>query len=149
MVLVSADRIQIDEQRPPPSEPALLRVHKQMRAEARAIYYKENTFRFHVNDFDITAVLRWYAVSATHRKCHHHYIISSSHDWPRLLAWLQAYYDGLCRSIGERRDNQACVVHSLFGMVREMKGEQALTWQQVAKNLEYVHQGLVATQSGW
>jgi len=158
LVLIEPGKIQIHNQ--PPPEPALLRVNKRIRKEASSIYYKENTFRFHIRDFNIEVlrkccasaaqVLRKWSTSSRKRKrCHFNYMIYTCYDWPELLEWLKAYYDGRCINVGERHDKDACPVHSLFGLVSEMKRKQDLEWEQVTKNLEYVHQGLRATKSGW
>lgn len=147
--LVENDRIQITDQKPPPSEPGLLSVNKQVRKEARGIYHKENIFRFHVADYDITILLKWCAVSFRRRTSRFNYLINRSHNWPTLLAWLKAYYEDRCGKVGERHDKEPCLIYSLFSMVGEMKVEQKLTWDQVATNLEHVHQGLIATKSGW
>lgn len=77
---------------PAPKEPGLLSVCREIRKDARAIYYEENKFRFKIIEFDATRYLRFTKV---------HPIVPnflfgdlSRGCWPNLKVWLKAFYEG-------------------------------------------------------
>lgn len=79
--------------------PGLLATCKAIRSEALSIYYRENIFRFAVQDFDSTALYRWDnllrsikidldSVRCTISMCY------PSPSWPNLLVWLRRCHKG-------------------------------------------------------
>lgn len=151
LVLVEPRAIVIDDQRPPPPEPGLLSVCKQIRSEAIGVYFKANLFRFIIHDLDATTYIRWCVASHKRKSCHKRFEVRESYNWTNLLVWLKAYYDGRCRRVGPTKRGRGIpmVVYNLFKVVDNLSCIHALSWEQVAVNLEYMHEALKMTDSRW
>ncbi|KAK4549859.1 hypothetical protein LTR36_005160 [Oleoguttula mirabilis] len=153
-VLVEPSDIVIPHGSLPPPQAGLLQTNKQVRKEAISIYYKENTFKFHLRDYDGTVLHKWAGKSTLHRRAPVKMKTRGSRNWVNLLKWLQWYYNREVngpspeRMRTKEKDNYA--VAQLFAMVCEMrKGELKLSWEQVEPLLERVHQVMAALEKGW
>ena len=92
-VLISNGDIQRLGHAPYPEQPGLLQVNKQVRSEALDIYYKKNTFRWCVHDYDASMYIKW-CHSFRHRRYGHNvWHNHGKRQWSNLLRWLQAVYE--------------------------------------------------------
>ena len=132
-----------------PPDPALLHVDRQTRREASAIYYRENSFKVYINNFDAALYREWYTSSYSRRTARKEYVIRESRNWANLLDWLKAYYHGESGKPGPKRSGKPCISASLFSLVQRMKRHQKLSWPAVEANLEDVHQSLIAQDRRW
>jgi hypothetical protein len=102
LVLVSEDPIEVGASDAPPMDPPFLRTCSLIRFEARGIFYKENTVKFTVVDYNIRRIVRWFDLSPSHHDlCTKiHVQLSVSHKWvycwSALLNWAYAYRQGRC-----------------------------------------------------
>jgi hypothetical protein len=94
-VLYTPDAIDLYNGRRQP-EPPLLLVNRQIREEGREIYYRENVFRFYVEDNGADSMVRWMQSCAARgsKPCNILYVIRDTRMWSNLLAWLKVVFEG-------------------------------------------------------
>ena len=102
LVLVSDGRIEVGADDALPLDPPLLRTNRQIRSEARGIFYKENTVKITVLDYDVRKIVKWVDQSPAHHdmctKMHLQLFVSSSwiYCFHAMLNWAYAYFQGRC-----------------------------------------------------
>jgi hypothetical protein len=100
LVLVSDNAIEVKVTDAPPMDPPLLRTCRQIRREARGIYYQENTVNFTVLDYDIRKIVAWLDLSSAHHDLYSNAQLTlsiSSHStvcWYHLHYWIFMYRMG-------------------------------------------------------
>ena len=80
-----------------PYEPDLLHVSRQIRTEALDIYYQENTWAFHIQDFDATLYLAWCRASTHKRDANIRFWLKGDDpSWANFMSLVEAYYHDEC-----------------------------------------------------
>lgn len=146
-------KILIQPQRPPPHQPSLLRVSRQLRRETIKIYYSEKLFKWHIRDFNSDIKRAWCPASESRRTANSVFSFVGRCDWNQLLKWLEAaYYKQANVPSGQKpphyTGNDAAAVQ-LFNAVRSMRNEQGQSWEEVKANLELIRLTLAAVSSDW
>ena len=163
---------------PPPEEPALLYVNRQVRQEASAVYYKKNRFTFMIEDLNARTYIKWCKASPARRKANvaftFHYddrfdpethrkrnpggkgevrIPLAWQLWPHLLYWLEQYYHRECLGIPISTEGHKShftnTAAAVFEMVGHLGKECDMTWPQVEKTLESTRRALGAANGAW
>ena len=149
--LVEASRITIDDQDSFPAEPALLQTCRRVRSEALDIYYKENEFRFIIEEFEASHYIEWCQISDNKRLAYRTFVILPSTNWIKLKMWMKSYYHGECGapviSLDTSQCNEDVVVH-MSSLVRRAVTD-GISWESVDFMLECVHKSLAATNTEW
>ena len=145
-------RIEIQSHSEPPPQPALLQVNRQIRSEARQMYYRENNFVWFINDYDCGTFIRWSQSSERRKHANHIWKMGGLCVWENVLQWLEAIYynrvDGPAWHGEERVGDSAAVVH-LMEAVRSMGWDQGLSWMEVKANLQHMRRALAAISQDW
>lgn len=77
-----------------PDQPALLQTCRQIRNDAREMYFQQNEFIFNIVDFDAGPFIKWCRVSDAHRTACAWMSINGAPNWSNLKAWVEHYYFG-------------------------------------------------------
>ena len=131
LALIKDKRIDISYWQSEPTEPGLLQVCRQTRAESKEIYFKENKFFITVEGADATEYVKWAQLSELHKKadcdaCLTGDDVFASHD---LEAWLKAFYEGECERSPMERDRGGPVTN-VFALVVKLRDKYAFSWDQ-------------------
>jgi hypothetical protein len=108
LVLVSEDKIRVGVNDAPPMDPPLLRTNRQIRSEARGIFYKENRAEFSVLNYDIRKIVTWLDLSPIHHSLYANAQLELSVTdqyticWYNLHNWVYMYRKGRCARLTYR-----------------------------------------------
>jgi hypothetical protein len=108
LVLVSEDKIRVGVNDAPPMDPPLLRTNRQIRSEARGIFYKENRAEFSVLNYDIRKIITWLDLSPIHHSLYANAQLELSVTdqyticWYNLHNWVYMYRKGRCARLTYR-----------------------------------------------
>ncbi|KAM3420865.1 hypothetical protein BST61_g4104 [Cercospora zeina] len=157
-VLVQPDKIRISTaMTQPPLEPGILLVNRQIRQEARAIYYYENHFRFDLYEIDASAYMRWVRAEPIIRSrlqvWFKMYIVASPDvAWQNLMVWLgEIHYRRVAHGPSSRVFPGKRPFRIVVGDMKELAArlkEQDFTWTQILHVLESLKKMLVASLPG-
>jgi len=101
LALVSEDPIELEDADIPPMDPPLLKTCRQIRSEARGIFYKENKVIFLVEDWDISRIVKWLDLSSAHHDLcvntkPQMSVTGKNPEWferfENMLLWIHFYY---------------------------------------------------------
>ncbi|KAK5701610.1 hypothetical protein LTR97_004426 [Elasticomyces elasticus] len=79
-----------------PIEPALMRVCRQTREEALAIYHKENSFVFDIDENDARNLINWCKSASRRKNSEIAFEVGHSQNWENLMAWAAATFRREC-----------------------------------------------------
>ncbi|KAK3632266.1 hypothetical protein LTR56_004266 [Elasticomyces elasticus] len=143
-----------------PGEPALLRVCKGIRAEARSIYYGANNFRLVMADFNGAAFTPFSRQYRDHEYYQRRTLANTGKvtfsmlgvpNWANLMRWLEDIY--YCRALepdlSKPIGNDQRIVGAALKVVNELKFKTVGGWSAVEKVLHAMHQALKGTSSYW
>lgn len=91
LVLVEEDFMKVEQGNVPP-EPPILGVNRKFRGEASSIFYEENVFLWHIENFDASLLCKWSKQYYHRGKMTINIINEGKPTWSNLLSWLRAYY---------------------------------------------------------
>jgi len=123
--------------RPPP----LLSACRQIRSEARSIWYLTNIFEMEVHDIDATLINAW----ARHTKAIGLYFehlsqvrwrVYDSYDWGNLMAWMKAIWAREPTYCQGRASVFCRTTAALFGATRITEDNIDLSWKECAEALD-------------
>lgn len=158
LVLVQEDILLVSPRQTPPLDPPLLRTCRQIRLEARRIFYNENSMIFDVVNLDISKLVRWLDLSPAHDDLCRATTIrffrtpgsqradgSIISTWNNLLAWVKLYCQHRCRRIvddpmdtylwlGAERFPQRAV--EVFDLVDKLLEDDGMTMRKLHVRLE-------------
>ncbi|KAF2161664.1 hypothetical protein M409DRAFT_59044 [Zasmidium cellare ATCC 36951] len=154
--LVEPTPIRVGVDAPLPTEPGMLRVCRQIRAEAKAIYLKENTFDFEIPGFNIAKYLRWSRLSRAHRRSNvkltMHATVAPPQNWQNLLVWLKAFSDREVRARPGTGPNAAAfwlVAAHMHAFVYRARDAGNLSWEEVETSLECMRKIAAVSDPAW
>ncbi|KAK5117142.1 hypothetical protein LTR85_008910 [Meristemomyces frigidus] len=133
-------------------QPALLATSKQIRHEARKIYYLENRFRLIAANMDSAAITAFAQNVGPYLHDDLQIVVEPTGrpDWNNLLRWLKDFFEG--RSIPDSESPEAGspmkVVTNAFDIVREL-AKAGLAWEQVVPVLESYRNGVDGAGHTW
>ncbi|KAK3621093.1 hypothetical protein LTR56_023019 [Elasticomyces elasticus] len=143
-----------------PGEPALLRVCKGIRAEARSIYYGANDFLLVMHDFNGAAFTPFSRQFRDYEYYQRRTLANTGTvsfsmlgvpNWANLMRWLEDIY--YCRvmepDLSEPTTNDKRIVGAALKIVNELKFKSVGGWSAVEKVLQAMHQALKGTSSSW
>lgn len=155
--LVSEDPIKVDRNNFGP--PEILATNRQIRAEASAIYYCDNTFRIDCTNFDSKVLWAFIDRSAKYTlhlpakelECA---FTGEPTSWPNLLEWVKSVRDHAMGSTGVLRGTFAAgsgpdifhVAAKVFSISEKLMG---LSWPQVVEILDEVKEVSEKEQISW
>lgn len=155
LALVQDAEIRIAPSHSPPPEPALLSTCRQVRGEARNIYYQDNTFLFGVSDFDAAMLVTFESRSRTHRRANHSLALGGGPNWANLKAWIRAVFEGRGHYFSRRFDDEAvpAPLHEhlavmCFDVMMRLRA-RGMEWKQAKGVLEDLHRGMAAADPRW
>ena len=135
------------------SQPAILRVNRQIRQEAISIYYSENEFRINIIDLNGNAMIPFRRLMLRYRsrnRCGNFRLLAKqSTNWSNLKIWLRAFYDncGLaCGKISGKSANGRTIA-AAFRMV--LFARERRSWKEVEHSLEAFHDAVAAQNPAW
>ena len=151
--IVEDGLIVIHQQSPPPQQPGLLQVSRQIRQEAIDIYYQENLFRWRLRNYNADRYIRWCQSSlsrylANDELC---FKIVEGSKWENILQWLEADYLDIAPSLAIDENEpygHITAVSRLFEMAHNLR-MLGLSWEQVKQQLETVRLALAAVDPMW
>lgn len=138
-------------------DPPLLYTCRQIRSEARTIFYGENKLVIEVVAFDVSNVVRWLdadpARDALYRtsELNMWFAYESSKPfsiplWANLLAWIDFYCQHRCRRVA----GSDCEVGWVFDLVDELLLKKGMTMQKLHNRLEKFRRSeLIPEDSQW
>lgn len=139
-----------------PAPPSLLQVNRQIRKEATAIYYKENTLRFCIWKFDAGVYITWSQLFTFHGEFSTRWSFEGPRNWENLLQWVEASYTGKCTKLQrsstsppQSSTGKTIVVGKFFDLMNNLSLVQGMSWEKVKEQLEVVHDMLCATDEVW
>ncbi|KAK3066939.1 hypothetical protein LTR53_016490 [Teratosphaeriaceae sp. CCFEE 6253] len=158
LTLVSRTRITLVSR--PSDRRGLLRVSQQTRCEASSIYFRENSFRFHIVNMHGAGVVAFRTQLAPYRglRCrrqdqqHYKTLMGTSVSWINLLAWVKASH-GSPELLGTwrlttraYRPQGGTVAAAAFAIMMELHRDP---WDKVEKTLKIFHRGIAAADPRW
>ncbi|KAK3680221.1 hypothetical protein LTR78_000599 [Recurvomyces mirabilis] len=154
-VLVSGEEIKLKPKGP--GEPALLRVCRGVRKEARSIYYTENKFRLSITAFNgvaFTHFARQYRIYRHLRpqgNSNITFLIDNDPHWENLVAWVKDYFlwAGLRPDLEVKTRPSDHIVNAAFNLADAVPHWGYYGWATVEKSLEAFRDGLKGTCSPW
>ena len=138
---------------PAPDQPSLLQVNRQIRAEARGIYYHENRFVCTIWSFDAAAVIKWQTSINAYAKVNpqiglvHH----GPPIWTNLLRWLEEFYCSKVTGIRDVRSSAPSYVKAaarMFQVVTRLEWK-GLIWHEIKPALEGVRVAVGEYDARW
>lgn len=131
------------------TQPSLLQVNCQTRFEATEIYYKENMFCWHIDNFDSKLFRKWQASFTARREARLAFILNGAPDFKNLMEWLEAYSEGECTGVGqlveEGDKGQSDVAAEMFAIV----DTKDLSWSQAKQVLNCMRTAVGVYNSAW
>lgn len=139
-------------------EPGLLSTCRQIRAEARSIWFLENRFEFHIRELDITLLSLFYRRQKKHLRkgsdsgkvrkvttTHKHY------NWANLMRWCKVAFDGdvWCLRPVPGKDAHYAVVANATHMAQKQLKVAGATWETCYQTLQYFRAVAGATDKRW
>lgn len=169
-MLVQEDSLVVDPHQTPPLDPPLLRTCRQIRMEARQIFYAENSMIFGVVNLDIGDLVRWLDLSPAHDDLCQATTIkffrsreiqredgSMVSIWDHLIAWVKFYCQHRCRRIvDDPTDTEPWFGHSkipsmaveVFDLVDNLLEDDSMTMRKLHFRLEK-HRRAVLIPKNW
>ncbi|KAF7192845.1 hypothetical protein HII31_05828 [Pseudocercospora fuligena] len=132
LALIEEDSIQVSSTL---KEPALLSVCRQIRSEARGIWFSENQFTFRVVDCDISLLLKSFAWVQDVPGKTPLFKLRGRPNWANLMAWCKAVFEDKLPPLNAQYQNHlATVVRPATIMTRNL-AESGSSWPSIEKNL--------------
>ncbi|KAK4496615.1 hypothetical protein PRZ48_012595 [Zasmidium cellare] len=132
-----------------PREPSILQTSRPLRNEGSKIYYKSNTFHFHIHNFDASALLAWLrdTPSKSAKLMAPIKLMVLEPDggvecWSNLLQWLECYYKWEVVGLsvdgngGPEKVEAARRMFREVDRLRKLGEEERPKWKDVVKILE-------------
>lgn len=142
--LLEPDLINIDSN---PVEPALLSVNRQMRKEARPLYYNDNNFSVPVIDYNDELLCKFYKRSRdlTGTVRSGSLILSGNPNWTNLMRWCENIWRAKSTGLDRHEDGALAVVLYAAHEIAYHHRELQASWEACEKalaNLKLVVQTL-------
>jgi hypothetical protein len=135
----------------PPQQQGLLQLNRQTRQEAIQLYYKENEFEWHFNDFDMDLWINWCQSSRDRKKSNTIYKFRGKATWANILHWFKGFYDNKAPSVAPRKDRlegDVDAIARLFMIIKRLK-KLSVGWEEIGQQLECMHLALAAVVEDW
>ncbi|KAK4610580.1 hypothetical protein CLAFUW4_14139 [Fulvia fulva] len=150
-VLVEQSAIRCTANTELPTEPGLLRTCREIRHEASDIYFKEDFFLVHMENYEAGQLIRWSLKLGRHLRAHLKFRFHglNAGSWSNLLVWLEAYNKGEApgMALREHRSTHVTAVR-MFEIVRKQT-EKNVPWVEIASILEDIKVALGASGVAW
>lgn len=141
---------------PTMTQPAVLQLNRQIRSEAKQIYYQENNFYWALWANNAEKYIAWCTTSKQRRNAKCKWKLRGPRNWANLLKWLEAFYNGECRApsycneqMGRTKTGKTAATARLLLLTKKMKLDQKLEWKDVRGNLELVHESFCVLDRKW
>ncbi|KAK5731994.1 hypothetical protein LTR17_010947 [Elasticomyces elasticus] len=150
-VLVEGDIYIYTHSRFLPIEPALVRVCRQTRDEALAIYHKENVFVFDINENNARNLINWCKSALRRKDGEIAFEVAHSQNWSNLAVWARAVFEGKCdmpelsRGSGHGSDPAAYHVLEVVSKFKECH----IGWETVDAVLKQLRMALAVGNRMW
>ena len=142
------------------NEPPILTVSKQIRREASAILFAENSFVVTIHDYNVTGSEKWTdKMHAANQlgcpcswKCGGSFSNTTVPNWMNLLEWMKGYHAGSVRNYIHRPSTMTglsleyLILGGMFVVVESMKGQP---WHEVDRVLQEHRRILAAVDARW
>ena len=153
LVLVGNERVEVtlDFQ-----EPALLQVSREVRDEAKSIYYCENEFVLLISSFSPALPILWtLKMNMLAKVGGMDVLLDPDMDahWPNLMLWLQHLHTGSIVSdlqwVEQENDNVDSCKDLVEIMFRQVEDSRATPWVHVEKAMGHFRGLMAAFGEGW
>lgn len=136
-------------------EPELLATCRQIRQEARSVYYATNTFYCRVRDLDATTVFEFVGRSSAHAKAGLRFGFGGKANWSNLKTWLKFTYDTVVGGVAGHEapafSGRYAYIHGTvmcFEVMEKLK-RKGWSWTEVEDVLEDLHRGMKHGNAVW
>lgn len=134
--------------------PGLLAVNKQIRSEAKPVFYARSRFQIVMHDFHAVAIYRWVLIASEmgiQPTADAFYLSTQSTwtpHWRNLVGWARMLHKTEVRLAIGRRESQliTTVICSVLSTAAKLRGSK---WSQVCAALECQRKILIALDPAW